>query len=42
MMQKIYQNCKFGFFFILEQAFFYFGQESMFIQQFDGDFIATQ
>lgn len=28
-------------FFFLEQGFLYFGQESVFIQQFDGDFIAT-
>lgn len=41
---KIHQNWRFWvfFFFILEQDFFYFGQESVFIQQSDGDFIATQ
>lgn len=31
-----------GLFFLLEQGFLSFGQESMFIQHFNGDFIATQ
>lgn len=44
MMQKYMRTGRFGvgFFFILEQDFFHFGQESVFIQQSDGDFIATQ
>lgn len=40
VMQKYMRT---GWFFLfLEQAFLHFGQESVFIQQFDGDFIATQ